>query len=180
MQSLRYALREMQGSIVSDFELIESINQAASLLYSQMSERFVSFGMKKAILTVGNSGSCTLPADYVRIHQVGMGGNRIAIPTSYQPTEDGIYRIIGNMFYAVPGTYSLEYYYIPLRVNNISDDLDVMPSMEVYISQIALALYGNNLEKALQVALNCSQSLAARETSHFANVGPTQVLGGRI
>ena len=49
VQSLRYALRDMQGAKVSDFELIESINQAASLLYSQMSERFVQFGIENAV-----------------------------------------------------------------------------------------------------------------------------------
>ena len=180
VQSLRYALRDMQQAQISDFELIEAINQAASLLYSQMSERFVQFGMKKKIIIVDNTCSVELPSDFVRIHQVGMGYNKVAIPTSYQPLCKGTYRIIGSTFYAPEGTYGLEYYYVPMRVSELSDDLDVPPSMSPYIEQIALAIYGNNHEKALQIVQLCSESLAAREVSHFANVGPVQILGGKI
>lgn len=180
VQSLRYALKDMQQAQISDFELIESINQAASLLYTQMSENFVQFGMKKKIIVVDNTGSAELPQDFVRIHQVGLGDRQIAIPTSYQPTIDGTYRIIGTTFYAPEGSYGLEYYYIPTRVTDLSDNLDVPQSMSPYIEQIALAINGNNHEKALSIVKVCSDSLSAREISHFANVGPVQVLGGKI
>ena len=180
VQSLRYALRDMQQAQISDFELIESINQAASLLYTQMSERFVQFGMKKKVLIVDNTCEAELPSDFVRIHQVGLGDRKVAIPTSYQPTIPGTYRIIGSTFYAPEDTYGLEYYYVPTRVSDLSDDLDVPASMSPYIEQIALALQGNNHEKAMQIVNACSESLAAREVSHFTNVGPVQVLGGKI
>ena len=180
VQSMRFALRDMQQVKASDFELIEVINQAASLLYSQMSERFVQYGMKKKILIVDASGSTALPSDFMRIHQVGLGDNQIAIPVSYQPNVEGTYRIIGDTFYAPAGSYGVEYYYVPTRVKNLGDELDVPRAMSPYIEQIALALYGNNLERAMQIVLNCSESLSAREESHFANIGPTQVLGGRI
>ena len=52
--------------------------------------------------------------------------------------------------------------------------------MSPYIEQVSLALFGNNLEKAEQIVTQCSQVLAAREVSHFTDVGPVQVLGGRI
>ncbi|MBR0251957.1 MAG: hypothetical protein IJQ57_01265 [Synergistaceae bacterium] len=180
VQSLRYALRDMQGAKVSDFELIESINQAASLLYSQMSERFVQFGMKKKIIVVGSTGSVSLPADFIKIHQVGLGENKVAVPTTYQPTVDGTYRIMGDTFYAPAGSYSLEYYYVPIRVTDLSESLDVPQSMSPYIERIALAIYGNNHNEAMTIALACAESLAAREHSHFENVGTVQVLGGRI
>ena len=180
VQSLRYALKDMQQAKVSDFELIEVINQAASLLYSQMSERYVQFGMKKKTLIVDETCSTELPSDFVRIHQVGLGDRKVAIPTSYQPTVEGTYRIIGSTFYAPEGIYGLEYYYIPGRVSDLSDNLDVPQSMSPYIEQIALALFGNNHEQALGIVNICAQSLSSREVSHFENIGPVQVLGGRI
>ena len=179
VQSLRYALREMQGTTVSDYELIESINQAASLLYSQFSAKFVQYGLKKKIIVTDN-GEAALPSDFIGIHQVGMGDGIVAVPTSYQANVSGSYRIIGDMFYAPDDAYSIEYYYVPARVTNLGDTLDAPLAMSPYIEQIALAIYGNNLEKAQQVVLLCMQGLAAREHSHFENVGPVQVLGGRI
>ena len=41
LMSLRYALGDMQGMNISDYELIEPINQAASKLYGVLSQRYV-------------------------------------------------------------------------------------------------------------------------------------------
>ena len=179
VKSLRYALKDMQGIKYSDYELIESINQAASLLYSRLSERYVQATLKKQVLVVGTGGSANLPSDFVRIHQLTADGET-AIPISTLPTVEGTYRIIGDEIYAEPGAYSLEYYYVPRRVTGLGDTLDAPLSMSPYLEQISLALFGNNLQLAEQVVLQCSQSLAAREVSHFTDVGPVQVLGGRI
>ena len=180
VQSLRYALKDMQGAKYSDFELVEVINQAASLLYTRMGEQHVMYGMKKKTLIVDESGSTELPSDFVKIHQVGMGDEGVAVPTSYLATAVGSYRIIGDTFYAPEGAYGLEYYYVPARVSKLSDNLDVPQAMSPYIEQISLALFGNNLEKVEQIILTCTRSLAAREVSHFENVGPVQVLGGKL
>ncbi len=180
VQSLRYALRDMQDVKISDYELIEVINQAASLLYTQMSEKHVIYNLKKKIMIIDSTGSTGLPSDFMKIHQVGIGNNDVAVPSSHSATTAGTYRIVGDTFYAPQGVYSLEYYYIPARVKTLSDNLDVPPAMSSYIEQVALALYGNNLEKAEQVIQVCVASLAAREVSHFKDVGPVQVLGGRI
>ena len=182
-QSLRFAMKDMQAAKISDFEIVEIINQAASLLYTHMGEQHVQYSMKKKALIVDASGSATLPVDFLKVHQVGMGndGNDgIAVPSSYLATVPGTYRIVGDTFYAPEGVYGLEYYYVPARVKTFADNLDVPTAMSSYIEQIVLALYGNNLDKALAVVKDCTQSLAAREVSHFGNIGPAQVLGGRI
>ena len=69
---------------------------------------------------------------------------------------------------------------MPKHVSGLGEELDVPLSMSPYIEQVSLALFGNNLEKAEQIVTQCSQVLAAREVSHFTDVGPVQVLGGRI
>ncbi len=180
VKSMRYALKDMQGVKFSDYELVESINQAASLLYSRLSERYVYAAQKQTTLVVGASGEATLPSDFVRLHQLGMGSEGEAIPISSFPIVAGTYRIIGDTIYAEPGAYSLEYYYVPRRVSGLGDNLDVPVSMSPYIEQISVALFGNNIQLAEQLVLQCSQTLAVRELSHFQDVGPVQVLGGKI
>lgn len=179
-QSLRYALKDMQSAKISDFEIIETINQAASLLYTRMAEQHVVYSLKRKPLILDESGACALPADFLKIHQVGMGNDGVCTPTSYLATCNGTYRIAGDMFYAPEGVYGLEYYYVPARVSSLGDNLDVPQAMSPYIERLSLAIYGNNLEAAEQIIETCVKSLAARELSHFADVGPVQVLGGRI
>lgn len=180
VRSLRFALRDMQAVKISDYELIEVINQAASFLYSQLSEKFVPYGVKRKILITDSSGSTGLPSDFVKIHQVGMGNNVVAVPSSYTPTTSGTYRIVGDVFYAPEGIYTFEYYYVPSRVSALSDTLDAPLAIAPYIKDIALSLYGNNTEKAQQTVQICIAALTAREVSHFQDIGPVQILGGRI
>ena len=84
--SLRYALGDMQGVNVSDYELIEPINQAAAKLYGQLSQRYVHAVIKRSedinIDPSADKNSADplpnyeLPGDFVRIHQaLGMVGN---------------------------------------------------------------------------------------------------------
>ena len=179
VKSLRYALKDMQGIKFSDYELIESINQAANLLYGRLSERYVYAAQKNTTLNVPTVGYTSLPADFVRIHQI-VGDDGELIPTTKLPVVNGTYRIINGTIYATPAIYSLEYYYVPGRVTSLGDNLDAPTAMEAYIQQISLALFGNNPALAEQIVQQCSQTLAVREVSHFTDVGPTQVLGGKI
>lgn len=179
VKSLRYALKDMQGIKFSDYELIDSINQAATLLYARLSERYVYAAQKKTMLTIPSIGYTLLPNDFVRIHQI-IGDDGELIPITTLPVVEGTYRIINDTIYAEPKVYSLEYYYVPNRVKGLGENLDAPLSMEAYIQQISLALFGNNTALAEQIVQQCSQTLAVREVSHFSDVGPAQVLGGKI
>ena len=180
--SLRYGLQDMQGVRISDFELIELINQAAALLYGRLSERYVHAAMKTSDLTVAqNENSTNLPSDFVRVHQVGKGEDEMIMPTSYQTTVEGTYRIINNKFFAVPGTYKFEYYYVPERITKLTDSLDAPLSMSPYIERIALLLYGGrDVAGANQVADLCTHTLSDGEISRFADTGPAMILGGKV
>ncbi len=179
VKSMRYALKDMQGIKFSDYELVESINQAASLLYGRLSERYIYASQKQTVLTVPAVGYALLPTDFVRIHQI-VGDDGELIPSTTLPVVEGTYRIINDTLYAKPDVYSLEYYYVPKRIKGLGDSLDVPLSMSPYIEQLSVALFGNNTQLAEQIILQCSQALAVREVSHFTDVGPVQVLGGKI
>lgn len=179
--SLRYALGDMQGLNISDYELIEPINQAASLLYGRLSERYVHAVLKKMnVLMPQDTNTYMLPPDFVRVHQVIGDNEGVLVPTSINPPVPGSYRIVGQTLDAPAGTYTLEYYYIPARVKVLSDELDVPESMRSWIEQISLAMYRKNMELAWSLVQQCENVLAGREVSHFENTGPTQVLGGRV
>ena len=178
--SMRYSLKDMRGVNYSNFELIEAINNAAWILYSRMAEQFVSAGLKKNILVVDESGSIALPTDFIKIHQVGMADEGRAVPVSYTARNDGEYRIIGDTFYALEGVYSLEYYYVPARVSSLSDFIDITAAVSPYIEKIALGMLGNDLGGAENVVRACVQSLAGRDISHFEDIGPVQIFGGKL
>ena len=178
--SMRYSIRDMQGVNVSDFEIIEAINQAAGLLYNKLAEDFVNAGLKKTILVVDDTLSASLPSDFLGVHRVGMGNEGYASPVSYRPEISGTYRILGNTFYAPEGLYGLEYYYIPKRVSSLTDNLDVMPSVCPYLERVAGYVLANDLPGAVQTAAVCSHSLAGNEITHFNDEGPLNVLGGKL
>ena len=72
VMSLRYALGDMQGINISDYELIEPINQAAYKLYGYLSERHVREVVnetKPTAITASNP-TISLPDTFIRICQV--------------------------------------------------------------------------------------------------------------
>ncbi len=176
--SVRYGLRDMYGTRVSDFEIITLINQAVGILFGRLNERDVRAAMKnRQILIEDGETSYELPTDFVRIHQLGLGDGEITIPSSYEVME-GTYRIIGSTLYAEPGTYELEYYYVPAKVKKLSDTLDAPLSLSPYIERIALQLYqGRNLAEAERLAESCTHNLSEGELSRFVNTGPAMVIG---
>lgn len=177
--SLRYALGDMQGLNVSDYQLLEPINQAVSKLYGYLSQRYVHAVLKKAVINVPSTKMYELPSDFVRVHQVVGDEDGLMIPTSTNPPARRTYRIVGNTLYANEGAYSFEYYYIPARVHRLEDNIDAPESMRSYIEQIALNLYQKNIQQADYIIQQAEATLAGREISHFENTGPAQVLGGR-
>ena len=182
VKSLRYALNDMQGVLISDFELLETINQAAALLYGRLSERYVHAALKKQSITVTDGTDCAeLPNDFVRVHQVGMDdNNEVAVPVSYAPSVDGTYRIIGQKLYAKPSSYDVEYYYIPTRVTQLSDEVDIPLSMCPYIEQISLAMFNKDIQGAETLAMACTQILSNSAVSHLEGNNPHRILGGSI
>ena len=177
---MRYAQNDMQGVLISDFELIEAINQAAALLYGLLSEKYVHAAQKRVTIEIPEVGIADLPIDFVRIHQVGMDDDEIAVPVSYMSNVYGTYRIMGQKMFAPKGTYTLEYYYIPSRVTKLDDDLDVPLSMSTYIEQVSLAIYNHDLVRANALARQAQEFLSDSEVSHLPNNTPQRVIGGRI
>ena len=193
--SLRYALGDMQGVNVSDYELIEPINQAAAKLYGQLSQRYVHAVIKRSEdINIDPSAekdsldplpNYELPGDFVRIHQaLGMVGNsdyyRVLMPVSTKPTAEGTYRIIGTTFYAPKGLYTIEYYYIPARIYSMEGLLDIPESMKTWVEQVAVALFKKDYVTAQTLTDQCELVMAGRQISHFENTTPVQVLGGRV
>ena len=179
--SLRYALGDMQGVSISDHELIESINNAARLLFSRMALRFIFAARKKQVLTISkNSETTPLPSNFNGIYKVWNADKALSEPVTFQPESACEYRITGVNFYAPAGTYGIEYYYLPAKVYNLTDYLDAPDSVEPYIVKIAEALIKKDTALAAQEIELCCDALAGANTSHYPYIGPVQILGGKV
>ena len=187
VKSMRYALGDMQGINISDCELTEAINQAALQLYERFSERYVYAAVKRipsVIIGTEENPVYVLPSDFLRIHQV-LGFTRSGMvvpiqPVSTNPPRYCTYRITGETLYAPEGEYSIEYYYLPARIETLGDDLDVPEAMRTWIEKTAVAVYKKDTDACESIALHAESVLAGREISHFEDIGPVQILGGRV
>lgn len=188
VMSLRYALGDMQGINISDYELIEPINQAAHKLFSYLSERHVrEVVTEKEVTLVSDGAEDTLDDSFIRICQV-LGSDKAAptdndyqviIPTTNRRIVFGAYRLVGRKFKSAKGKYIIEYYYIPKKVDTLGDELQVPESMRSWIEQLALAFYKKDYNTAEGLVQQCESVLAGREIPRFENTGPAQTLGAR-
>lgn len=179
--SLRYALGDMQGANISDHELIEGLNNAVRLLFSRMGQRYIYAARKKQVLIINqNSDTTPLPSNFNGVYKVWNADKHLNEPVTFQPECTCDYRITGVNFYAPPGTYGIEYYYLPAKVYNLTDYLDAPDSVSPYIAKIAEALLAKNAELAAQEIELCCDALAGSNTSHYPYIGPVQILGGRV
>lgn len=193
VMSMRYALGDMQGLNISDYELIEPINQAAHKLYSYLSERHVREAAAEQEIKVETDGqdNIFLEDTFVRICQVlgkpldtdekkyGDDAYRVIIPTTNRRYVFGAYKLIGRKFRAAAGNYIVEYYFIPAKVNSLGENLNVPESMRSWIEQLALAYYKKDYVTATGLAQQCEAVLAGREVPNFENTGAAQTLGAR-
>lgn len=186
--SLRYALGDMQGTNISDYELLEPINQAAAKLYGRLSERFVHEAVaEKEVSVTADNTPVDLPETFNRVHQV-LGSSKdnatdadyqVIIPTSGRKPVFGAYRIVGRQFKAARGKYIIEYYYVPGKVMTVGDSLDVPENMRTWIEQLALAYYRKDYNTAETIMQQCENVLAGRIPSHFENTNIAQTLGAK-
>jgi hypothetical protein len=180
--SIRFILKEMQGAQYSDYEIIEALNQSAALLYDRLASCFNFVAAKKAVLLV-EDGSVSLPPDFHNIralrgefhHDHDDHLHDHFHPHGHRPR----YRILGGRLHTHDGTHVLEYYYVPLRVAAMTDNLDVAPSVRPYIEEIAAAVLAGAPDKAEEIAVRCHRTLGGGDIDHYSNMGPVQIWGGR-
>lgn len=176
MTGIRYALRDMQGTEYSAYEINEALNQAASLLFSILGEKFSRAALKRTIIKTDKCGSAELPKDFHSIYKLIDDVRERDFDTRKPcPVQ---YRITGQTLLADKGVYALEYYYIPLPVRDFNGGIDAPEAVRPYLERMAVCMLGNDYQAAEAVAQAACVSLAAGEVSHFNNSGPVQVFGG--
>ncbi len=177
---MRYELGDIHALNISDKELIEPINKAVRLLYGTLGDRYVYATVKRKVITVDATKSYELPPDFVRVHQVIRQESGQLSPSYRNPPCECSYRIAGTELFADEGEYTLEYYYIPAKVSSYDDNLDIPESMRTWVEEIAIAYYKKDVPTAMALTEKCCEILSGREISHFENIGPVQILGGRV
>lgn len=188
VKSLRYALGDMQGLNISDYDLLEPINQAAHKLYSYLSERHVREVVAEKEYTIAAAGGeITLDETFLRICQV-LGSNKdnatdndyqVIIPTTSRAIVFGAYKLTGRKIRTAKGKYIIEYYYIPKKIDALGDTLGVPESLRTWIEQLSLAYYKKEYAVADGLVRQCEATLAGREVPNFENTNAAQNLGAR-
>ena len=171
--SVRYALKDMQGVNVSDFEIIEALNRAADLLFHRFAARWIYAGMKKTTLIVDEGDkSAVLPRDFQSVARI--------VDEDGYPCSVLAERIVGDELFAPEGAYGLEYYYLPADVEDLEDVLDAPESVTPWLENMTVAILNGDMAGAAQTAEACCAAMAAGEVTHFPATGPVSVLGGKL
>jgi len=174
--SIRYRLSDMQGARYSDFDVLEAINRAASLLFGRMGARFVWAAVKKVVVVVHDEAGARLPRDFHGMRRV----TRENVGRTDPGYRTGDYRIVGSEFRAEPGAYGLEYYYIPRDVHSLDAELDAPEAVSPWLEQTAIAVLNGDMAGAAQIAESCCDTIAGGEAGRIPEFGPVQILGGRL
>lgn len=180
IRSVRYLLRDMQGAMLSDYELIEAINRGAALLFARMAENSVQAAVKRVKITVPAAGFTSLPPDFHNVRWVAISGSaRKCVPTQTPEVRAGEYRIAGERFEAPSGVYEVEYYGLPARVSGYDEELSVPNAARRFLEDVVAAMARDDVDHAEQAALLCCRELAGGELTRLADTGPVKVWGGR-
>lgn len=177
--SVRYAVSDMQGAQFSDFDVLEALNRAASLLFGRLAARAVKAAVKKTVLPVEEWGYAELPADFHSARRVSTEARGELVPSTEYP-RGWEYRIAGSTLYGLPGVYGLEYYYLPAEVHDLTEELDAPESVSPWLEQMTAAILKGDITGAAQTAEACCSTLAGGEVSRLPDLGAVQVLGGKL
>lgn len=177
--SVRYALSDMQGARYSDYDVLESLNRAAGLLFGRMAARAVKAAVKKTVIPVEEWGYAELPADFHSARRVSTEARGELVPSTEYP-RGWEYRIAGSTLYGLPGVYGLEYYYLPAEVHDLTEELDATESVSPWLEQMTVAFLKGDAAGAAQVAETCCTTLAGGEAARLPDMGPVQILGGKL
>ena len=177
--SVRYAVSDMQGARFSDFDVLETLNRAASLLFDRLAARAVKAAVKKTVLLVEEWGYAELPRDFHSVRRVSTEAQGTLTASTEYP-RGWEYRIAGGTFYGLPGAYGLEYYYLPAEVHDLTEELDAPESVSPWLEQMTAAILNGDAQTAASAAEACCSTLAGSEVSRMVDMGPVQVLGGKL
>ena len=179
VQSVRFLLHDMQGALVSDFEIVEAINRGTGLLFARMAEHGVQEAIAGTKLTVGVSGAAALPNDFGRVRWVRSAAGHEIVPVQRPGPVVGEYRIASGRLEAPEGKYSVEYFRAPPRVRALKDEVSISHAARRRLEEVVAALVRGDADGAEQAASMCCRELAGVELTRLADKGPVTVWGGR-
>ena len=107
--SLRYVLKDMDGTVYSDYQLEESVNTVQSIIANALSTSNSELLTETATITLTN-GVGDLPAGFQSVVSVFNARNE-SLPylTKSKPIDEYSYRIRGSKIYSNNGTLTLDY-----------------------------------------------------------------------
>ena len=166
MLSVRLKLSDPQGTLFSDYQLLEILNASVEMIYDTLIGYANSLPRKVISLTL-TDGRVDLPEDFHSLSHLSSGGIELRADFEKIVPDEGTYRVVGTKLLAPTDTVDVEYYYIPLSVTDFDGEFDIPISIRSQTVSIACALLRGDSMAADNVIYKLLTSMASRGISHI-------------
>lgn len=151
MYKVRLYVGDTDKKSISDWEIINSINDALRLTAEESARLGGSVFRMKADITI-TDGSASLPTGYLQIIKAfgGSGAEMLNVHTDIP--EEGEFSITGSTIYSGENTLELWYFGYPETVLSVASTIDLPDSYISPVARVSAALLKNNIDEAVATA----------------------------
>ena len=151
MCKVRLYVGDTDKKSISDWEIINSINDALRLMAEESARLGGSVFRMKSDITI-TDGSALLPTGYLQIIKAfgGSGAEMLNVHTDIP--EEGEFSITGGSLSSGEATVELWYFGYPSNVISASSEITLPDSYSAPLARVATALIANKIDEAVALA----------------------------
>ena len=151
MCKVRLYVGDTDKKSISDWEIINSINDALRLMAEESARLGGSVFRMKSDITI-TDGSALLPTGYLQIIKAfgGSGAEMLNVHTDIP--EEGEFSITGGSLSSGEATVELWYFGYPSSVISASSEIALPDSHSTPLARVATALIANKIDEAVALA----------------------------
>ena len=148
--SLRYVIKDMNGTMYSDYQLEEAVNTVQNIIANALSVSNSELLTKQATITM-TSGVGDLPTDFRSIVSVFNSSNEpLPYLTKSKAVDEFSYRIRGNKIYSSNGTLIVDYKksLTDADISNLAVEMDLPNYFADTIKKYAVIILQNGMSNS--------------------------------
>ena len=151
MCKVRLYVGDTDKKSISDWEIINSINDALRLMAEESARLVGSMFRMKSNVTI-TAGSASLPTGYLRVIKAfnSTGGELLNVSTD--TPDEGEFSITGGSLSSGEATVELWYFGYPAAVVSADNTINLPESMAVPLARVASLLLANKIGDAVLMA----------------------------
>ena len=148
MQRVRFALKDNNRALYSDWQLLVALNEALDVLYQELASFSNTAIIKSENVHLFN-GRGVLPEDFLTVHEVYCGAEPLHPVTKSELAKGNGYFIDGDEIYAAKHLLTVDYKPCSpeITMDDVEDDLELPPYLNNIVKSLAIkAVKGENME----------------------------------